>query len=650
MKKIAFQAKILIFVFSMSFVFYGNTLNNQFSLDDNYIFTKVPKKVNSLQDATAVFYESFDDVDYRPIAMFSFALEKLLLGDIKPRNAHLINILLFALGSYFFFLLVSQLDHTPHKILAIVATIIFIAHPIHSNVVASLKNRDTLFSFMFSISSFLFWIRFVQFKRYYNLIPCVLLFFLALFSKLDAVWLIFMIPIYYLLETENFNWKLIFRTGIIAAVVLILFVFIRKMIIDEMVTLVIDKNPILTSENPIVNDNNLLGRIYYAGLSMFYYLKFMLVPFGYYFYFGYKTTPSLHFFQPYFLIGTISTIILLVIAFRSRRKGGLLTFSILFFLTALIFCSNLIQPVAGIVAPRLAFQASAGFSLFAAIIILNIARRFQELNLLSEFKVLDTIESKTFLLTIMIALFLFPFTFSRNKDWKNPLTLIEADIPNLYNSYQANRIATATYLRAAQNVQDVNLLKEFAVKGFNAASNANKVDPNSLYTQEAVGISYRLLGMRDSAIAHFSNVVLQFDTSEVAWDMMGDMYVEEKNYKSAVNAYKNTIRVSPKYDQAYYKFTRALVAVERINYGIEEYQQMITADSTNWYVLYDNLGYLYLQNKDTLNAAKAFINVLTDIKDKKLFISLSNYLIRNGYTLEQQELSNAYSTPIEVAE
>ena len=89
---------------------------------------------------------------YQPVTLLTFAIEYALFGE-SPHVSHIINVLLYALTGMLLLSVLNRifsgyLEDRPRKILAFVATLIFIAHPVHTEIVASVKGRNELLSFL----------------------------------------------------------------------------------------------------------------------------------------------------------------------------------------------------------------------------------------------------------------------------------------------------------------------------------------------------------------------------------------------------------------------------------------------------------------------------------------------------------------------
>ena len=87
--------------FVLAVLLYGNTLNNQYALDDFAVIfdnSNVNRGFEGIKDilTTNMLHgiSGFNDGLYRPVATLTFAIEVGLFGE-NPTISHLINILLF---------------------------------------------------------------------------------------------------------------------------------------------------------------------------------------------------------------------------------------------------------------------------------------------------------------------------------------------------------------------------------------------------------------------------------------------------------------------------------------------------------------------------------------------------------------------------
>ena len=81
-----------------------------------------------------------------------FALEWEFFPN-NPQVGHLINILLYGLTGWLLFIVLLNLFGRDKIAFVFFATILFIAHPIHTEVVNNIKGRDGIVVFLFLLGS-----------------------------------------------------------------------------------------------------------------------------------------------------------------------------------------------------------------------------------------------------------------------------------------------------------------------------------------------------------------------------------------------------------------------------------------------------------------------------------------------------------------
>lgn len=591
-----------ILFFALVFIFYYSTLSNGLSLDDHFIYENIPREGSKFWDIFSVFNKRFDVFDYRPVSMLSFATEQWLLDSLNPKVSHFINLILYGLLCCIIY---STLQLFPIKNISLIAfltTLLFLTHPVHSGVVNNLKSRDGILSMLFCFLAIRQYIFYISDSKKYHLLLLLLFFVLGIFSKLDAFNLIVILP---LIHFFIYN-KSIKEASFIIIALVILHVLFRIILVDYFVPV---NNPeshakILFTENPLSTSGGFAERIGLSITSFFYYLKFIVIPKGYYYYFGYNQIPARAFYHPIVLLQfvLISLPILISIFFLKRTK--LILFGVLFFYASLLYCSNLFILVQGIVADRYVFIASLGLFFAFAVFIINV---------LPYDKIKASLEKRNpafvnfisnpnrvgLLITILLIILYYPFVQKRNIAWENIYTLIETDIPYLKKSFEANRIAASAYAKAAFQSISNDERTNYFLKSLQYAKQANKIYPNHIYTNETEGIAYYGLGKIQEAERKFISTIQKFDSSTVSWDLLGDINFKRKNYDSSALCYFNVIRVEPLNDPAYYKYPFSLQLAGKEDSAIS-YLTQLSRKYPNWYVPYESASYIYYNNGDTI--------------------------------------------------
>ncbi|MBS1613908.1 MAG: glycosyltransferase family 39 protein [Bacteroidetes bacterium] len=193
---------IPLIIFAFAFLLYSNTIGNDYNLDDELVTRNhkiTSKGISAIPEIFTAPYYSDDmgySYDYRPIVHLSFAIEHQFFGE-SPHVSHFFNTLLFALLCVLLYRLLKALLPIP-DIITTTAVLLFAAHPIHTEVVASIKNRDELLMFLFSALSLWVLVKYFDTNPVAALLFSIISFIVALLSKSTAIPFAFLIPVTYI--------------------------------------------------------------------------------------------------------------------------------------------------------------------------------------------------------------------------------------------------------------------------------------------------------------------------------------------------------------------------------------------------------------------------------------------------------------------
>ena len=178
----------------VGFCLYLNTVKHEYVLDDVGAITGneyVTQGISGIPKILNVGMWHFDNVNlgyYRPLSMITFAIENQFFPG-NPHVSHLGNIILYALTGFFLCMLLMNMFKNFHPLFSFAVTLLFMAHPIHTEVVANIKSRDEILAFLNLVIG-----TFILLQAYKNpktnfkllLLSCVF-FYLALLSKESAM-------------------------------------------------------------------------------------------------------------------------------------------------------------------------------------------------------------------------------------------------------------------------------------------------------------------------------------------------------------------------------------------------------------------------------------------------------------------------------
>ncbi len=184
----------------LTFFLFANTLGNGYNMDDGMVTRNHPLTSKGLSAISEIFTSPYYSdamgyaYGYRPMVHLSFALEHDLFGE-KPGAGHFINVILFALSVVLFFKLLVKWVGEKNALFAGIATLLFAVHPIHTEVVASLKNRDEILAFLFVIWSALSLHKYLSKNSWLSIVIAFILFSLAMLSKKSIYPMAVILPI-----------------------------------------------------------------------------------------------------------------------------------------------------------------------------------------------------------------------------------------------------------------------------------------------------------------------------------------------------------------------------------------------------------------------------------------------------------------------
>jgi hypothetical protein len=166
------------------FLLYSNTLTHDYVLDDFSVIKEnniVRQGIKAIPEIFRTSYRqgylSLNDGTYRPLSLAMFAVEWNFFPN-TPAVSHFVNVLLYGITGFLLFIILCKLfasslrlSHSPlstsppaslqnemgdgSEVLAFIASLLFIAHPLHVEVVANIKSRDEILCFLFVLCSFL---------------------------------------------------------------------------------------------------------------------------------------------------------------------------------------------------------------------------------------------------------------------------------------------------------------------------------------------------------------------------------------------------------------------------------------------------------------------------------------------------------------
>ncbi len=640
------------------FLLYVNTLGHSYTIDDDTVMQKnkiVTQGIKAVPEIlTTPYRKGFWDRQegmYRPLSLIMFAAE-WQTAPAKPFPGHLMNIILYALTGFVLFITLRSLLSTYHIMIPFLATLLFIAHPLHTEVIASIKSRDEILSFLFVILSLFLLFSYVRDgKQMVRLIASVFCFLFALLSKESAVTFVAIIPLSLFFFT-GLSAKKITQYSLFFFIPVVFYFGMRYNALHGFVSTA----EILPINNSMIDAENLLSRIATAIRILGKYFGLLILPTPLSFDYSYNQIPNVTFGDGLALLSLIVYGAMTFFAIKNFRKKNIFVFCILYFFVTISLVSNLVFLIESTMAERFLYTPSLGFCI-ALPILLSMFFKGASKKKESHQKNFSSFSKPVTLIVFLIVLLYSVKTISRNAEWKTSYTLLKKDITTSPNSARIRYAYGAElFLNHAMNEKDpyrkasfiddaiaqleagVAILPTYgnafyqlgmaytekkdganAIRCFESAKKSKTWDEADLFISS--GLAYGLAKQYDKAFAEFTKAVEMDPKQKEAFCNWGFYLCEAGKPQEAIEKLNKAISIDAKYTNALYNLGNAYAQEGDFKQAIVYYEKVIALDST--YVdAINNLGNCHVALKEFPLAMQSFEKVLT--VDPANFKALNN--------------------------
>lgn len=459
------QTTPLLALFGLGFLLYIYTASFQYALDDKlYIednaFTKrgfsgIPDLLK--QESLVGFWGQKKDLleggRYRPLGIITYAIEVGIWGQ-KPGISHFINILLYCLVGLVLYRVLFRLlppkDTTPwYLTLPFIATALYIAHPLHVEVVANIKGRIEILESLGVLLTMYYALKFVDSPPNVQasgkwLLAVFIAFFGALMSKESAITFVPIIPLMLFFFT-----KTTMRQYLLLGAPLLLSTVIFLVIRQSVVGYSIGSGKVVVDE--LLNDPFLGASIPDKFATIFYtlglYIKLLFFPLTLTHDYYPKQIPIISWSDPRAFVSLILYGILGVYALWGMVKKQVPAFGIWVYLLSFSIVSNLVFPIGTFMNDRFMYIPSIGFCLIVAWLLTQ--------KLPDWVKSVKTEKIVLYVFAALLGLYSVR-TLARLPAWYNNETLFLTDVNNSPNSTKVNTSAGGTLVEKAAKLQKAN--------------------------------------------------------------------------------------------------------------------------------------------------------------------------------------------------
>lgn len=611
------------FVFAIAFLLYANTFQHSWVLDDYGVFKDnifVTKGTDGYNDILTKTYRHgsghYTDNLYRPVSQLMFATEWEISPD-NPGLSHFVNVLFYALNGLLLFIVLRKLFKNQSQWIPFAITLLYIAHPIHTEVVSNIKSRDELVSLFFILISLLLILKTVSLSKFSSkLIYYPLLFItftLAMFTKESAITMLVAIPLILFFFTIT-KWKeylpIVFIMGMGS-----LIYFITKGSVME--------NSIHSGAFTVsVVDNYFFDADLFTGLAtaimlMGKYLLLLFIPYPLASDYSFSQLPLVTFTNIWTVLSLLVYLGMLVYVILNFKKKDPIVFGILFFIITMSPTSNILIRFGSSFGERFLFLPSLGFCIAVIFIIVKLLKIDS-----FSFSKVDSSEKNLFFMTIGMILILFSVkTVSRAAEWKDQITLFGKDVQTCPKSAHMRLYYGLSLRDKAKgydelNKSETNLVKyqknnDLYIKGnFKAIEQlkeAIQIYPKYATALEQLGLLYERTGKRlnnpqmvDSAEYFYLQSLKYVPTTASVNSNLAKIYFERGSILQARDYYLKAIKYDPIFADGYYNLGSTYGMLGNYDSSFYYYRKSLEFDKNKTAAYYFmGLNYSKINNFDS---------------------------------------------------
>ncbi|MBC7774400.1 MAG: tetratricopeptide repeat protein [Phycisphaerae bacterium] len=524
-------------VMAAAVILYAVTFGFEFVLDDE-IMTRsnkfVTKGIAGIGDifthGTLFGFNGMNDQSYRPLMLANFAVEKSLFGGTAGAY-HFFNVFYFALACGIFYLFLKKALGAA-SLIPLLAALLFVAHPIHTEVVANIKSRDEILSFMFAALSLLYVLKYAQDgNKVKDLVISLVCYLAATLAKETGLAMLGLIPLTLWFFTDLKLSRIVGISAVYLAPVALYFLM-RASAMDNM---------FFSGDIKDLVNNTLSGAKaggeWFASRTMILgkYLGLLVFPHPLSYDYSYNQVPLVGPSDIGFLISLVVYLILAGLFIWGLFTKKVYAYAIGFYAVMLVLVSNFLTPIGATMAERFLFSSSAGFCLALGWGIVALGEKFKF--------------SKNILYALLgVILLLYTIkTYTRTQVWASQLKLFESGLVTAPNSARAQNHYGSYWRMLAegiQNPQDKNRAEGFSTS-IGYYQKALEIYPGYSEAQYNLGVSYLGLNKLDEARVAFEKTLKIDSTYQGALNNLAVVYFRKGDNQKALANWDKLLVLNP---------------------------------------------------------------------------------------------------------
>jgi len=530
-----------LLIFAFGFLLYAGTIRYAYTLDDfaainsnRYVQAGASGIGDILQTAYWSGYMASNNTLYRPVPLILFALEWQFFPD-NPAAGHFMNVLLYALTGVLLYRLLNKL-FKGHILLSFTGALLFLAHPVHTEVVANIKSCDEILCLLFCLISLSKLLDYMDSGKGSALVSSAGAFFLALLSKENAITWLAVFPLAAMLF-KLAKPQRAFTLAIPHAVMAILYVAILTGIQHGML---VTKTENLTN-NILAAAPDGLTRLATVLFVLGKYLLLLVFPLHLSMDYSFAAIRLMNFGDIGVLASLFVLLALVATGIYAFRKKSVLGFCILYFFITISLVSNMVFVIGTVMADRLLYMPSLGLALAVAWLLVKIRPGTST----ATGDLLQAVRSNTPAAALCAVLLLAYSiqTLARTPVWKNNHTLFASGIADQPENAYAHYLYSNELIKSANaGTGNTEALYREALEHY---LKAVSIDSTNASFNNEVAATYRKLKKTEEAFAYYDKALKYNPRLPQAYNGKGVLRFQEKKYREALGYFSESAKLNP---------------------------------------------------------------------------------------------------------
>lgn len=533
---------------------------------------------------------------FRPLLLLTFSFNYFFSG-LQPLGYHIINILLHFVNGILFYSLLRLLKPDLPFPLALLFSLLFLAHPLNTEAVGYISSRSDLMVFLFIFIGSICYLK----KR---LALALFSYLLGLLSKETALVFPFLIAMFDFLKptlqansteekqvsrTRN---KYFFYLALVAAA--ILYWLYRQFLFGKSASIIA-----VSLQNPT--------RSFYANMLTqsavaLFYLRLFIWPQPLTMHHNFPILDSLS--EPLALFSIIILATAVVFIFLFRKKNPLISLGLAWYLICLL--PKFYAPLHIVAAEHHFYLPSFGIYLILAVTLKKLYVKFKR---------------KFYIITIGILCLFTILVWFRNYEYKDTLTFWRKSAETEPSSPIVHHNLGVIY-------NDIGLYPEAEEELKKALSLAPAYADNAVKSvAENLSNTYRLQKKFNEALAQINKIIESGLYNFGTYQCLGTIYLDMKDEDKAEEAWKKGLQLNPKYSGLLYNLGLLYLRKSQSLKAKEFFRQAIEYDP-DLYSAYYSMGYI-LEGEGQIDSAIKFYEKSVSLEPR--FVN-AHYRLSTLYT------------------